>query len=170
MFTPSSMGVDRHIYTRQKIKNNFLNVENEFRQKMKESIEKNDKIFFDDLRHMTYLVENDSEDLELYLKMIKQFCGNNSRLLLNSPFNGAVPMRTFYVLNTPDVALKAFKDPDLKEFFNQIISIQLLLDMLYRAGRYQDCRDTYDFVKQNNYYPQNALVIVYASCYKEVRQ
>lgn len=52
------------------------------------------------------------------------------------------------------------------------MSYQILVDMLYEKGRYQDVRDVFDIIKsrqiQGGMYPKHVLVIVFAACYKEV--
>lgn len=66
-----------------------------------------------------------------------------------------------------------FKDPELEGFFDQLISYQILIDMLYERGRYQDVIDVFQIVKsrqiQGGLYPPHVMVLVFAACYKEVR-
>lgn len=57
-------------------------------------------------------------------------------------------MRLFHTLKDADTALAMFKDEKLDGFFDQLISYQLLLDLLYELGRYQDILDTYKVIKE----------------------
>lgn len=79
-------------------------------------------------------------------------------------------MRCFYNLKDVDTALRLFKDESLNGFFDQLMSYQVLLDMLYEKKRYQEVLDVYDIVKsrqvQGGRYPKHVVVLVFASCYK----
>lgn len=61
----------------------------------------------------------------------------------------------------------------MEGFFDQLISYQILVDMLYENGRYKDVRDIFNIIKsrqiQGGMYPKHVVTIVFASCYKEVR-
>lgn len=57
-------------------------------------------------------------------------------------------MRLFHNLKDIDTALKLFKDESLDGFFDQLISYQLLLDLLYENGRYQEMLDIYNVIKE----------------------
>lgn len=67
---------------------------------------------------------------------------------------------------------QCFKNPELEGFFDQLISYQILVDMLYEKKRYQDVRDVFNIIKsrqiQGGMYPKHVVVIVFAACYKEV--
>jgi pentatricopeptide repeat domain-containing protein 2 len=57
-------------------------------------------------------------------------------------------MRLFHTLKDADSALKLFKDESLDGFFDQLISYQLLLDLLYELGRFQEILDTYKIIQE----------------------
>ena len=57
-------------------------------------------------------------------------------------------MRLFHSLKDINTALKLFKDESLDGFFDQLISYQLLLDLLYENGRYQEMLDIYNVIKE----------------------
>lgn len=63
--------------------------------------------------------------------------------------------------------------PDAAGFFDQLGSFQLLLDLLYENGRYEDMLKVYTDIKsrmvQGTKYPRNSVVLVLAACYKLVR-
>jgi pentatricopeptide repeat domain-containing protein 2 len=82
-----------------------------------------------------------------------------------------------------------FNDEKLGGFFDQLVSYQILLDLLYESGRYQDILDTYKIIKdrqvsnpissgifqqfpliplqiQGGRYPKHVLVLTFAACYK----
>lgn len=167
------MGMNGYLNAREYVKSQFLNVDNVFRDKMKDFVQKpeNSMIFTEDLKTMVHLVEKTPEDLELLLNMVKKF-HTQSNLRFGTFVFGTVVMRAFYHMNEPEWALKAFKDPELNNFFDQIMTFQLLMDMLYNNGMYKDCREIYDIIKTKNVgsvvHPKNSVIIVLGACYKEV--
>lgn len=79
-------------------------------------------------------------------------------------------MRMLYYLNKPDEALNAFKDPAFDGIFDQLISYQLLLDLLYKNEKYQDMLTVFEIIKdkqiQTARFPRNVVVLTMAACYK----
>jgi len=121
---------------------------------------------------MLHLVQKTPEDIELLVKMITKFNSQNKELRFGTFIFGPVVMRTLYYLDEPDLALTAFKDPKFENFFDQLISYQILLSLLYKHERYSEMRHVYDIIKTKNLdsggYPRNSLILVMAACYKEV--
>ncbi|EFN89107.1 Pentatricopeptide repeat-containing protein 2 [Harpegnathos saltator] len=128
-------------------------------------------IFTEDLKSMLHLAQKKSEDIELIVKMLTKFNTQNKELRFGTFIFGPVVMRTFYYLDEPDLALTAFKDPNFDNFFDQLISYQILLCLLYKHGKYSEMKEVYDIIKnknmENGLYPRNALILVMAACYKE---
>jgi pentatricopeptide repeat domain-containing protein 2 len=67
---------------------------------------------------------------------------------------------------------QVFKDPELEDFFAQLGTYQILMDLLYENGRYQDILDVFEIIKQRQHqeakYPKNVVVLTFAACYKLV--
>jgi len=86
-------------------------------------------------------------------------------------FFGPVVMRLFHYIDNADIALKLFKDPEFKVFFDQLLSCQILLDMLYEQGRYHDAIEVFDIVRsrkvEGGLNPRHVVLLVFAACYKE---
>jgi len=102
--------------------------------------------------------------------MIAKFNSQDKELRFGTFIFGPVVMRTFYYLDEPDLAFTAFKDPQFDNFFDQMISYQILLCLLYKHGKYSEMRDVYNIIKTKNLggeYPRNSLILVLAACYKE---
>lgn len=80
-------------------------------------------------------------------------------------------MRMFHVLKKDDVALRVFLDKDMEGFFDQMMSYQILLDLLYKSGRFADVRTTYDAIKgrqlEGARYPKHCIVLVFGACFQE---
>lgn len=167
------MGLQGYENARLNFRNQFLNVENTFRTKMQEVCNsESGQIFTEDLKSMLHLAQKKPEDIELLVRMITKFNSQNKELRFGTFVFGPVVMRTFYYLDEPDLALTAFKDSEFENFFDQMISYQILLSLLYKHGRYTEMRDVYDIIKTKNLdsggYPRNSLILVMAGCYKEV--
>lgn len=84
---------------------------------------------------------------------------------------GPVLMRMYHVLGNEAAALKVFLDPEMAGFFDQMMSYQILLNLLYVKGRYADVRTTYDVIKsrqlEGGRYPKHCIVLVLGACYQE---
>ncbi|XP_001604675.1 pentatricopeptide repeat-containing protein 2, mitochondrial [Nasonia vitripennis] len=172
LYSPNAMGLNGYLNARDYVKSQFLNVDHLFFNKMRDLIanKEDSMVFTEDLKTMLHIVEKKPEDLDLLYTMLKKYHTQNN-LRFGSFVFGTVAMRAFYHLDEPDVALKAFKDPELNGFFDQIMSQQLLLDLLYNHGKYSDVRDVYDIIKTKNIngivHPKNPFIIVMGACYQE---
>lgn len=127
-------------------------------------------IFTEDLKNMVHLIENSPENTELVVKMLKKFNSQNKELRFGNFVFGPVVMRMFTVLKNAEVALQCFNDPEMEGFFDQLMSYQILLDLLYENKKYQEVLDTFDNIKarqiQGGRYPKHVIVLVFAACYK----
>lgn len=76
---------------------------------------------------------------------------------------GPPVLRLFHHLKETDQALALFKDESLQGFFDQLISYQIILDLLYESKRYQDVLDTYEVIKkrqvQGARFPKHVLTL-----------
>jgi len=168
------LGLQGYENSRLNFRNQFLNVEDTFRTKMQEICgQESSMIFTEDLKSMLHLTQKKPEDIELLVKMLTKYNNQNKEMRFGTFVFGPVVMRTFYYLDEPDVALTAFKDPQFKDFFSQLISYQILLSLLYKHGRYTEMREIYDIIRNryvgNSGHPRNSLLLLMAGCYKEVR-
>lgn len=61
---------------------------------------------------------------------------------------------------------------DLNGIFDQQISFQLLLDLLFINGRYKEMLDVFEVISsrqlEGHKYPKNVVVLALAACYKLV--
>jgi len=171
LYSGSSLGIDAYIANRDKVKSQFTSTTERFRQKMQEFTTDNDKqnmIFTDDLKNIIHLAEKD--DISLVVKMVKKFSGQNQELRFGTYIFGPVAMRMFYYLNEAQTALQCFKENSSNGFFDQWTSYQILLDLLYNNGMYQDVLDTYDIIREKQMegskFPKYAMIIVFGALYK----
>jgi pentatricopeptide repeat domain-containing protein 2 len=146
-----------------------------FREKMEDTVNNygNERLIFtEDLKNMLHLVEKNPKDLDLMLKMIKKYNSQNKLRFGNFVF-GTIAMRVYYYLDEPDLAFQAIKDPELEGFFDQVTTYQLLMDLLYNHGRYNDVKELYNELQNKcingQGHPRNPFILVTAACYKQVR-
>lgn len=125
-------------------------------------------IFTEDLKNMVHLTQN--EDCPLVVEMIKRFCSQSKEVRFGNFIFGPVIMRLFHHLQDSDTALSLFKDESLNGFFDQLITYQILLDLLYKKGKYQEILDTFNIIRerqlQGSRYPKHSIILVFAACYK----
>jgi len=169
LYSAEAMGMDRFMYVREKTKLQVTNVDN-FKAKMWEFINEetsNNLIFTEDLKNMLHISEQ--PDVELLTKMIDKFSTQSREGRFGNFIFGPPLMRVFYYLKDPDTALKLFNN-SMDGFFDQLITYQILMDLLYENGRYQDVLNTFDTIKsrqvQGGRYPKNVVVLTFAACYK----
>ncbi|XP_025075304.1 pentatricopeptide repeat-containing protein 2, mitochondrial-like [Pogonomyrmex barbatus] len=171
LYSDKSLGLNGYENARLNFRNQFLNVENTFRTKMEEVCNSDSSmIFTEDLKAMLHLAQKKPEDIELLIKMLTKFNSQTKEMRFGTFIFGPVVMRTLYYLDEPDLAFTAFKDPKFENFFDQLISYQILLSLLYKHGKYAEMRDVYDIIKtkpMENGYPRNSFILVMAACYKE---
>lgn len=154
------------------MKGQFASTADRFREKMTEFCKdgSNQMVFTEDLKNMVHLAEQNGTDIELVVKMMKKFKAQNQELRFGSYVFGPVIMRMFHHLGEVDTAYNCFKDPALDGLFDQWATYQILLDMLYDNGRYNDVIDTfkhiYDKQSEGGRYPKYAMVVVFGACYK----
>ncbi|ROT80662.1 putative pentatricopeptide repeat-containing protein 2, mitochondrial-like [Penaeus vannamei] len=172
LFTPSVLGLDGYLSSREKIQIQFSSMTGKFQDRMREVLqsEKNNTIFTEDLKNAAHLAEANTNDIELVLEMAKKFNKQNSGLRFGTFVFGPVVMRMLHHLDCPDVAIQALKSEELDGFFDQLASYQLALDLLYEKERYEDVIDVFRDLQnkrlQGTKFPKNCFMIAIAACYK----
>ncbi|XP_071567711.1 pentatricopeptide repeat-containing protein 2, mitochondrial [Temnothorax nylanderi] len=171
LYSDQSLGLQGYENARLNFRNQFLNVENTFRGKMEEVCNTDSSmIFTEDLKSMLHLAQKKPEDIELLVKMLTKFNNQTKEMRFGTFIFGPVVMRAFYYLDEPDLAYTAFKDPKFENFFDQLVSYQILLSLLYKHGKYAQMREVYDIIRTRHIetgYARNSLILVMAACYKE---
>lgn len=158
-------------YMRSQISEQFTSVESSFRTKMKEIVnDENSVIFTEDLKAMAHLVSSESEDLDLFVKMIYKFNSQSKELRFGNYVFGPVIMRAFNFVDRPDLALSTFLDPNLTSFYDQNMSYTALMTLLYNHEMYKEIRQVFDICKNRNsdQFPRFPVIITAAACYREV--
>lgn len=170
LFSASSIGMDNYKQSREKTKLQVTSID-KFKEKMQEFVnDENSKnlIFTEDLKNMVHIAQK--EDNELLIQMIKRFCSQSKEVRFGNFIFGPPVMRFYHYIRDADTALTMFKDESFGGFFDQIITYQILLDLLFETGNYQSILETYDVIQsrqlQGARNPKHALILVFAACYK----
>ncbi|KAI4501240.1 hypothetical protein M0802_003613 [Mischocyttarus mexicanus] len=172
LFTNKSIGLNNYEYVRTQTHQQFINIEDSFRSKMKEIVNnENSTIFTEDLKAMSHLVTNNSDDIDLFVKMIYKFNNQSNDLRFSNYSFGPVVMRAFFYLNKPDIALSSFLDPKLTSFFDQTMSYAVLLTLLYNHQMYSQVRQVFEIyvskIVNTRHFARIPIVVNAAACYRE---
>lgn len=67
-----------------------------------------------------------------------------------------------------------FKDPEISGFFDQLITYQILLDLMFENQKYEEMLEVFKIIQDKQIegmkYPKNVIVLVFAALYKMVRE
>ncbi|KAF2896595.1 hypothetical protein ILUMI_09580 [Ignelater luminosus] len=171
LYSKVTLGVDGYLEQKRRIASQLANIAPMFRDKMKEytSDDSKNMVFTEDLKNMVHIAEND-EDVELVIKMMKKFNQQNKQLRFGNYVFGPVIMRMFHTLKKPDEALECFKATELDGLFDQLITYQILLDLLYESEKYNEILDCFGIIKDRQIegikFAKNVVVLTLAACYK----
>ncbi|XP_045452426.1 pentatricopeptide repeat-containing protein 2, mitochondrial-like [Melitaea cinxia] len=170
LYSLSSLGVDGYLQTRKRIREQFSNFSDKFRVKMQDFVsDSKNMIFTEDLKNMIHIAE--PADLNLVLEMIKKFNTQKTEFRFGSFVFGPIVMRMFHFLDAPNEALQCFEDPDNDGFFDQLVSYQILLDLLYNHEMYDDMYKVFQRVQEKQLnmtkYPKYPFVLIMAACYRQ---
>ncbi|ENN72972.1 pentatricopeptide repeat-containing protein 2, mitochondrial [Dendroctonus ponderosae] len=171
LYSKTALGLDGFVQQKERIKMQMASISDKFKDKMSEYVASESKnlIFTEDLKNMVHLADTDKE-IELAIQMTKRYNQQNRSLRFGNYIFGPVIMRMFYVHNKPDLAVECFKSEELRGIFEQTISYQLLLDLLYENQKYQEILDLFEIITDKQVeglkYPRHAVVLAMAACYK----
>ncbi|CAG9812947.1 unnamed protein product [Phaedon cochleariae] len=171
LYSKATLGLEAFDNQRQTTQNQMENIIPKFKDKMSEYVTEgsNHMVFTEDLKNMIH-ISNEDKDLDLVGKMIRKFNQQNKEMRFGSYIFGPVVLRLFHHFNKPHIALECFKSPELAGFFDQLISYQILLDLLYENHMYKEVLECVDIIKSRQIdgmkYPKNIIVLAMAACYK----
>lgn len=60
---------------------------------------------------------------------------------------GPLIMRLLHHFNQPDLALRLIRDETLDSFLAQVNSFILVMNLLYKNQRYEECMDVFDLIR-----------------------
>ncbi|XP_025195843.1 pentatricopeptide repeat-containing protein 2, mitochondrial-like [Melanaphis sacchari] len=173
LYERAAIGLDKYEFFREKIGNQFSESDKMlFRERMNSFAdpESNSLIFTEDLKQIVHMVGDNETDLTLVEKMMKKYNKQNQGLRFGNFTFGPVVMRMYYHLNKPDIALKLFNDPEMDGFFNHLSSYQILMDLLFINGKFDQILTVYKSIQERQLqiakFPKGVMMLVFAACYK----
>nr|XP_027196918.1 pentatricopeptide repeat-containing protein 2, mitochondrial-like [Dermatophagoides pteronyssinus] len=170
LFSDEVLGVDRFVQLRQQISQRFGQQKQIFFDRLTEHIadEKN-AILSEDLKNLLFLCENSDNHIDLLRRTIDKFEKQNESLRFGLFQFGPIVMRLARHLNNVDMAMWIF-NPKYKNFFTQISSVTIAMDILLENGHYQDVIKLFDYATTkfdfDVKYPIDFVVLYFAACYK----
>lgn len=173
LYTRTALGIDAFEKTRDRVHQNFIQIQDKFKQKMTDFCAPGSKnmVFTEDLKNMIYLANESDQDMTLVENMVAKFNQQNKELRFGSFVFGPVVMRMYYSLNKPLEALKIFKNQELSGFFDQIVSYQLLMDLLYNNNLFDEVIEVFDIVKSQQLtgtrFHKHPVILALAACYRK---
>ncbi|OQR72990.1 pentatricopeptide repeat-containing protein 2-like [Tropilaelaps mercedesae] len=191
LYTAQSLGIDKFIEQRERVKAQFGPDKDKFMARIGEYFRPipaaadgkgtegasvaadgsgtNAMVFTEDLKNVVSLCESDA-DIDLCVRMMRRFNEQTKALRFGTFVFGPVAIRLFYLLDKPDLAIQVLKDPQLTGFFDQFTSYQIAMDLLYKKARYEDVLDLYRYMRQQQLhgtrFPRDCVVLVLGACYQ----
>uniref|UniRef100_A0A182N927 Pentacotripeptide-repeat region of PRORP domain-containing protein n=1 Tax=Anopheles dirus TaxID=7168 RepID=A0A182N927_9DIPT len=174
LYSAAALGLEGYEAYREKTRTQHLHNVDNFKRKMRDFVSgsSTNMIFTDDLKNIIHLIDNTPEDKQLLKDTIERYNQQGKELRFGNYVFGPVIMRACHHLGDADLALDLFKGASGADgFFDQLTSYQLLGDMLYEKGRYQEVRELFDAIKsrqiQGGRFPKHCITLTFAACYKE---
>ncbi|CAG2170684.1 unnamed protein product [Oppiella nova] len=171
LFTDEILGINGYLETKNRINTQFGQLREKFFARMEEFTTNESKmIFTEDLKNIVFLTQNSEKELDLLGGAIKKFHNQNQSLQFGTFVFGPIVLRLLHHLSEWQLALKLFKDPELKGFFGQIKSAVILMNLLFINGKYEECREVFRLIQNEMHfeskYPRDCLLLYIASAYK----
>ncbi|KAK4310478.1 hypothetical protein Pmani_017964 [Petrolisthes manimaculis] len=171
LYTGANLGLEKFESYRKRTHIQFSNGTDTFKENMSKSLINPEKtiVFMEDLKNMIYLTETES-DTELLLDMAKKYHQQHRGVRFGSFTYGPEMMRLFHWLNQPDAAKKALEMKELEGFFDQMVSYQVAMNLLYVNGQYNEALEVFEQVQSRRIggvrYPKNCFTLALACYYK----
>ncbi|KAM6157348.1 pentatricopeptide repeat-containing protein 2, mitochondrial [Erethizon dorsatum] len=133
---------------------------------LEEKLTQNKLILKDELRTLLHLCQS-QEDMELAKNVIHRYHAENRNFTLGEYKFGPVFMRLCYEMNLEESAVELIKDQHLHGFFSDSTSFNILMDMLFIKGKYENALEVLIEMKnQDVKFTQDSYVLAFAICYK----
>ncbi|CAG9773534.1 unnamed protein product [Ceutorhynchus assimilis] len=171
LYSMSALGLDGFEHQQQRLKLQISSIGDKFKEKMSESVsvESKNMIFTEDLKNMIHIAETD-QDVGLVVAMLKKYNKQNKSLRFGNYIFGPVVLRMLYLHNKSDLAIECFRSEELSGLFDQYVSFQILLDLLYENGTFKELLEMFEIIVEKQLeghkYPKNVVVLAMAACYK----
>lgn len=172
LYTDPFLGIDKFIEARQRTTTRLGNMRGSFMERMKNQVNSPmpTMIFTEDLKTVIHACEDNKEEIELCIQMMKKFHKQNSELRFGTFVFGPVAMRLFHYMRKSELVASFAKDPELAGFFDQLKSYLLSMDLYFKSGMYQEVLDAFEELRSKRLadtkFPRDPMVLATGACYK----
>ncbi|GFW70602.1 pentatricopeptide repeat-containing protein 2, mitochondrial [Trichonephila clavipes] len=172
LYNEQFLGIDKYVDARQRTIGRLGSMRENFYNRMKSQLNSSvpSMIFTEDLKTVIHTCEDNPEDIDLCVQMMKRFHKQNEQLRFGTFVFGPVAMRLFYYLKKQDMMIGFYKDPEFEGFFDQLKSYYLSMDLCFKNAMYQEIVDAFEVLKTKQLaetkFPREAVVLTTGACYK----
>ncbi|XP_005413995.1 PREDICTED: pentatricopeptide repeat-containing protein 2, mitochondrial isoform X2 [Chinchilla lanigera] len=133
---------------------------------LEEKLTQNKLILKDELKILLHLCQS-QKDMELAKSVIHRYHAENRNFTLGEYKFGPVFMRLCYEMDLEESAVELIKDQHLQGFFSDPTSFNILMDMLFIKGKYENALEVLIEMKnQDVRLNSDSYVLAFAICYK----
>ncbi|XP_042711845.1 pentatricopeptide repeat-containing protein 2, mitochondrial isoform X3 [Chrysemys picta bellii] len=133
---------------------------------IKEKLKKNRMILRDELKALLHLCQT-PDDVEIAKNVIYRYHAENRNVTFDEFKFGPLFMRLCYELDLEVPAIELIKDQTLHSFFSDGTSFNILMDMLFKKGRYESALEVLgEMKKQHVKFIKNTYLLAFAIYYK----
>ncbi|XP_012871258.1 PREDICTED: pentatricopeptide repeat-containing protein 2, mitochondrial isoform X1 [Dipodomys ordii] len=135
-------------------------------RKLEDKLTQNKLILKEELQTLLHLCQS-RDDVELAKNVIYRYHAENRNITLGEYKFGPLFMRLCYELNLEESALELIKDQHLQGFFSDSTSFNILMDMLFTKGKYENALEVLlEMKNQDVKFIKDTYVLAFAICYK----
>ncbi|GIX98257.1 pentatricopeptide repeat-containing protein 2, mitochondrial [Caerostris darwini] len=172
LYNEPFLGLDKYAEARQRTSSRLGSMRENFYNRMKSQLSNPAKsmIFTEDLKTVIHSCDDNPEELELCVQMMKRFHKQNKELRFGTFIFGPVALRLFYHLQKTDLMGEVFNDPELDGFFDQLKSYLLCMNLCFKNGKYSEVIKSFEECQQkklgDSKFPREVVVLTTGACYK----
>ncbi|CAL1279071.1 unnamed protein product [Larinioides sclopetarius] len=172
LYNEQFLGIDRFVEARQRTINRLGSMKENFYNRMKSQLNSSvpSMIFTEDLKTVIHTCDDNPDEIETCVRMMKRFHKQNKELRFGTFIFGPVAMRLFYYLKKQDMMLEFYKDPELDGFFDQLKSYYLSMDLCFKTGMYEEIIKAFEELQSKKLgetqFPREAVVLTTGACFK----
>jgi len=172
LYSDQFLGIDKFIEARQRTATRLGNMRGSFIERMQNQVNSPmpTMIFTEDLKTVIHSCEDNEQEIQLCIQMMKKFHKQNSELRFGTFVFGPVAMRLFHYLRKHELVASFAKDPELTGFFDQLKSYLLSMDLYFKSGMYQEVLQAFEELRSKQLadtkLPRDPMVLAAGACYK----
>ncbi|XP_031628867.1 pentatricopeptide repeat-containing protein 2, mitochondrial-like isoform X2 [Contarinia nasturtii] len=179
LFTKDSLGIAAYIANRE-LEHEFTTKPEEFKKDFLRKVEKGLplNLLIDNLKRFIHVIGNEPQDIDLLWRALRMYKSKHDQMRRRSELEakklytfGPIIMRVLHHFNLTEYAIKFFDDGHVTQLFDQLVTYQILLDLLYDNRQYGDVLRIYHEIEkrildQNRYVSNEINAIIFATYFR----